>query len=379
MKVRIIAQPPHEDTSVSLSGAKRVRRWAEDELAFWQPFGKALASPPLPTKWSEVESALTRLQAWDPSTEEEIAEGQRLVEKVVTTLRITSRDPRAAFVRGLTEHESEESVLALTFQALTSTPSVTQLRANNRWHAQAAQALAYRAVYAASLPSNFVEESKRALSALVNDTRCAVEASHEEIANAIATRDEFEETSRATLSQAKEQVAETLAEFEQAQNELREKLDIQLTLRAPVEYWGAKSERHRDQARSYRSWFTGIAGVGLVLVGIVATEWLLPLMESEDGSWWPLVLYSGLLALWAWPLRLTSKLYLAHTHLAEDSAEREVVTKTFLALSEVVQLTAEDRQLLLSALFRQSTAGLVRDEGALNLTDLLVARMASKE
>lgn len=379
MKVRIIVQPPLEDGPISLSGAKRVRRWAEEEHAFWQPVGKALASPPLPTNWSEVESALARLEAWDPTTDDEVAEGRRLVERVVTTLKLTSRDPRAAFIRGLPKHESDESVLALTFQALINTQAVIQLRGNNRWHAHAAQALAYRAVYASSLPSDFVEESKQALSALLGDTRSAVDASQEELAQAIAARDEFEASNRAVLDEAKQQVAETLEAFERTQTELREKLNIQLTLRAPVEYWSSKSTRHRDQARSYRSWFTAIAAGGLVLVGIVAARWLLPLMEAEEGSWWPLVLYSALLALWAWPLRLTSKLYLAHTHLAEDAAEREVVTKTFLALSEVVQLTAEDRQLLLSALFRQSTAGLVRDEGALNLTDLLVARMASKE
>ena len=82
-------------------------------------------------------------------------------------------------------------------------------------------------------------------------------------------------------------------------------------------------------------------------------------------------IFSFLLAVWAWPLRLMSKLYLGSRHLHEDAREREVIAKTFLALNETATLSDGDRQLLLAALFRSSSAGLVKDEGGLSVVDLL--------
>jgi hypothetical protein len=84
------------------------------------------------------------------------------------------------------------------------------------------------------------------------------------------------------------------------------------------------------------------------------------------------------IAIWAWPLRIASRLYLTHTQLFEDAAEREVIARTFLALGEVVQLSDADRQLLLAALLRQANIALVSEDSGLNVADIVLAKTLTK-
>ena len=61
---------------------------------------------------------------------------------------------------------------------------------------------------------------------------------------------------------------------------------------------------------------------------------------------------------------LIVRMFLSNLHLASDADERVVMVKTYLSLIEGDQLSSnEDRQLILKALFRPTTDGLVKDEG----------------
>ena len=65
-----------------------------------------------------------------------------------------------------------------------------------------------------------------------------------------------------------------------------------------------------------------------------------------------------------WGVRLVVRMFLSHLHLASDAAERVVMTRTYLSLLEGDRLSSkEDRQLILQALFRPASDGIVKDEG----------------
>jgi predicted DNA binding protein len=119
-----------------------------------------------------------------------------------------------------------------------------------------------------------------------------------------------------------------------------------------------------------------VAGLlALPTLGVLA---LFPLLKDEGDAYWALLLFSVLIAVWAWPLRITSKLYLMHRNLYEDASEREVIASTFLALGENQSLTEQERQLLLAALMRQASANASGDDGGLNVADLVFAKFLTK-
>ena len=65
-----------------------------------------------------------------------------------------------------------------------------------------------------------------------------------------------------------------------------------------------------------------------------------------------------------WGVRLIVRMFLSHLHLTTDAAERVVMVRTYLSLLEGEHLaSSEDRQLILQALFRPASDGIVKDEG----------------
>jgi hypothetical protein len=56
-------------------------------------------------------------------------------------------------------------------------------------------------------------------------------------------------------------------------------------------------------------------------------------------------------------------MFLSNAHLATDAAERVVMVKTYLSLLEAEKLPADDdKKLILQALFRPASDGIVKDE-----------------
>lgn len=64
-----------------------------------------------------------------------------------------------------------------------------------------------------------------------------------------------------------------------------------------------------------------------------------------------------------WIGRVLMKLYLSEHHLRNDAEERAVMTTTYLALKHENAATDAERQIILSALFRNAPDGIVKDEG----------------
>ena len=66
-----------------------------------------------------------------------------------------------------------------------------------------------------------------------------------------------------------------------------------------------------------------------------------------------------------WLIRLLVRNYLSHVHLAHDAAERVAMMQTYLALIEEGKLQDEGhRNLILQALFRPASSGIVKDDAS---------------
>lgn len=66
-----------------------------------------------------------------------------------------------------------------------------------------------------------------------------------------------------------------------------------------------------------------------------------------------------------WFVRILVRILLSHLHLGTDANERVTMIQTYLALlREGNSLQENEKQLILAALFRPSTDGIVKDDGA---------------
>lgn len=154
-----------------------------------------------------------------------------------------------------------------------------------------------------------------------------------------------------------------------------------MRLKGPVEYWTQKATTHRAAALSFRRWLVGFsvfAGIGLLLalywIGDHAVE-----VASADK---PPAVYLVLVTLGVvlttmvfWAARILTRLFLSEHHLAIDAEERAVMTQTYLALTAEGQAQENERSIVLSALFRPTADGIVKDDAA---PDISPAALLSK-
>lgn len=188
---------------------------------------------------------------------------------------------------------------------------------------------------------------------------------YQQLADGIRTRAEEQKDAFQTSQGTRSTEFESLTRAHKEEMEkLRKKLLEDLALRAPVEYWRGKRKGHFTWA-----WVTGIAsfaGIGGAALGL---GWQIHALLNETPvntvpETWRLAVLALVGVFSVWALRLVVRMFLSHLHLLTDAAERVVMVQTYLSLLEGDHLTSkEDRQLILQALFRPASDGIVKDEG----------------
>lgn len=172
----------------------------------------------------------------------------------------------------------------------------------------------------------------------------------------------------------------TRDEFDQTRATYKEAMRLQ----APVEYWNGKADAHEtaeDTARVRLYWYFPLALLLLVLSFGGTAYYLLNHPVKDPPAALFLIISGGLASLAAllfWVGRLLTRLYLSEHHLRHDAEERAVMTTTYLALTHEKAAEEADRQIILSALFRPTTDGIVKDDGPGDYTlSALLARVAA--
>lgn len=153
----------------------------------------------------------------------------------------------------------------------------------------------------------------------------------------------------------------------------------QMRLKAPVRYWSLKKRRHEKSARN---WAIAL-GLYLVLAVVLTLQALSGVWseitpgEAFSGRHFLLVTGVGaLLTLVFWMARLIVRIYLGERHLATDAEERRTMTQAYLALIKESAASDQERVVILSALFRAAQDGIVKDDGAGDISlPAMVARL----
>lgn len=173
----------------------------------------------------------------------------------------------------------------------------------------------------------------------------------------------------------------------EAINEIRavqQTFEEAMHLQAPVKYWQDKADKHgvaEDVALKRLCWFFPISTILLGLAFWTAGSFLLTAANDKHPALY-IVVSGGLVivsTLGLWVGRILTKLYLSEHHLRNDAEERAVMTTTYLALTREDKAGDTDRQIILSALFRSTPDGIVKDDGPgdLNIAALL-SRLGAK-
>lgn len=168
-----------------------------------------------------------------------------------------------------------------------------------------------------------------------------------------------------------ELMAEQAHQLAAQQDEVQARLDgleklyrEKLALRAPIEYWKGRNKRHGRFA-----WISLAILVIFAILGgtILFVVWSIAFQEvSAAGKeeYWMLGLVGILGALVAWFVQMFSRLTMSNFHLASDAGERVVMIETYLALLEGNHLHSDtEKKLILEAIFRSTSTGLIKEDG----------------
>lgn len=142
--------------------------------------------------------------------------------------------------------------------------------------------------------------------------------------------------------------------------ELKKTYDQYMALKAPVEYWKNKRQKHKENFNLFKWWSIGIGIVGAILFAV-----FVPHFFSDDKiSYWKVAIFVFLGTLFFWVMRVIVKLMLSNIHLEGDAHEREVMCQTYLALlRDKTGLEENDKKLILTTLFRPSSSGIMGEDG----------------
>lgn len=170
----------------------------------------------------------------------------------------------------------------------------------------------------------------------------------------------FEEAQTLRASTFDELVSKHEGEMEALRKTFRE----EMALRAPATYWETKRQSHERMTKITGGLSFGGIAVAAIVMGWLIHDLLRSVAPNTPPEAWRIAMLVLVGIFTVWGLRLVVRMFLSHLHLATDAAERVVMTHTYLSLMEGDQLTSkEDRQLILQALFRPASDGIVKDEG----------------
>ena len=180
-----------------------------------------------------------------------------------------------------------------------------------------------------------------------------IKKSNEEIRSNVNTRKiEFQKL----IEESNKQLLDEKKQIEKIKNSfIQEK-----ALEAPVEYWKTNQGYHKKEGKKYLKYL--VIYLPIAIISILFIGWFL-LYERTENNLGNSVLFIAVIGIIIWGLKILSKLYLSHRHLETESSERVVMANTFLALlNENVNITDQDRTIVMMNLFRPSITGILQNE-----------------
>ncbi len=212
------------------------------------------------------------------------------------------------------------------------------------------------------------EQLRNKAETLVGEKTLAYDELHrnfDEVAKNVATTADSQATNFSSAQEQRESdFQKIVAEHKEEMEQLRKTFREEIALRAPADYWETKRKGHELMGRITGGLsFSAIVGTAIGLSFFVHDLLGNTPQGTAPESWKvAMLVLIGLFTVWA--VRLVVRIFLSNLHLATDAAERVVMVRTYLSLLEGDRLSGDDdRQLILQALFRPASDGIVKDEG----------------
>ena len=150
-----------------------------------------------------------------------------------------------------------------------------------------------------------------------------------------------------------------------------------------IKYWDDRQVSHATRATKWQRGLAVVAVLGLFILvcllrwfhdeyraevantaSVSASSAKSGVVPATSGSGVPWYLGVSLLCgtVFLLGLRVISRVAMSHLHLSNEAEERAVMARTYLTLHKMGEIPNEQRTLMLQALFRPSTTGLVKDD-----------------
>lgn len=188
----------------------------------------------------------------------------------------------------------------------------------------------------------------------------AVKELHEKVTSGMSFVDEFEISSRLLIAE--------MESARDASDATTRTLREEMSLLPTVDYWSKRVTAHEKKSDSILTYLLSFVLITIAFLALVFslawknTNYLSNLADFEAVLIGGLALFLSTVILWA--ARIITRLYLGNIHLANDARERATLIETYLALNLENAATEADRAQIIAAIFRRSTDGVVRDDGA---------------
>ncbi len=165
------------------------------------------------------------------------------------------------------------------------------------------------------------------------------------------------------LGKAEKEHEQRIEKVKQRFKEIEDLYEKKLALHASIKYWGEKAKSH----------FRWSIGFTIATLGgfYIAGNWLYNIMRSvignatiKDLEVWKIGLLLIAATIGVWITRVLIRLLLSNVHLWNDANERRTMIQTYLALHNEGKMPDQSRELILQALFRPTSTGIVKDDAA---------------
>jgi len=159
------------------------------------------------------------------------------------------------------------------------------------------------------------------------------------------------------------QFNDTLRVWSATVDELEKTYEEKLRLDKPAEYWNKAARKYGMQGGLWSLAIVALVVVGLVYFKDFFVTWLQGReIGVELNTIQGVILFGSIAAVYAFLMRVLSRLTFSSFHLMRDAEEREQLTYLYLSLSHETGVDKTSREIILQALFSRTETGLLAQE-----------------
>jgi len=159
------------------------------------------------------------------------------------------------------------------------------------------------------------------------------------------------------------QFDENLRQWSSTITELENTYEEKLKLKKPAEYWNKSARKYGLQGGLWMLAIIALVVVGLINFQEIFVNWLKGKeIGLKFGTVQGVIIFGSIAAIYAYLMKILSRLAFSSFHLMRDAEEREQLTYLYLSLSNESEIDQSSRDIVLQSLFSRSETGLLAQE-----------------